>query len=333
MHGSGTRFGRNMMAQQYIGVYATHEKMPALGEFPRPLGTRKRLWFVWEMPEEKYKVQALNAARQPMAEPRVIPATEFKSRFVYEPNCFLAPEGHVHPNIQGMDVSGDSLPDLFFAENANNAIELPPPQPLETAGKAIADDPNLLVAWAKAERTMKPAAPDPVKMPFDRLVGEVAHQDEAASPPREPGRTVRTNTGVLEEEAQQVRQLRSQFVQALLLLRRGARAEGLAVLEGMMTQPQEYFEGGAQLFSEFGLGLRRLGFIQLALAAHKRALGFAPKDERILFNIARTYHDLDLLPEARDYLEKSLSIAPGFTAARQFMAFLEVSDDSGSGRQ
>jgi len=330
------------MAQQYIGVYATHEKAPSLGEFPRPMGTRKRLWFVWEMPEGKHKVQALNAVFQPMAEPRIIPSKEFLARFVYQPDCFYAPEGAVHPNIQGVDLVGSALPDLFLSdgEGAGNPLLPFSPQqaPPGQEGKVLADDPNLLVAWAKAEPVTRPRTADPIKMPFDRLVGEVVagpepggelHGGIAKTVPNDAPAQGAAPRAAIDENVEEVRQLRSRFVQALLLLRRGARTESLNLLEEMLAQPHAYFEGGALLFSEFGLGLRRLGFIPLALAAHKRALEFAPNDARVLFNIARTYHDLALLPEARDYLEKALAVAPDFAVARQFLMFLEASDPPG----
>ncbi|SBV95979.1 hypothetical protein KL86DPRO_10965 [uncultured delta proteobacterium] len=316
------------MAQQYIGVYATKEKSHAVGEFPRPLGTRKRMWFVWEMPDGKYKVQALNAAFQPMAEARIITSKEFSGRFTYEADCFIAPDGYTHPSMQQLDAASVPLQDLFLGEKGGGVFSLPAPA---DPGALLADDPNLLMHWAKAERRPKVNAPDPVKMPFDRLVGEVVSVDGdgaapvgAAMPEKEPEEGAERE----EEEAHQVRQLRSRFVQALLLLRRGARTESIALLEEMLREPYEFFKGGAQLFSEFGLGLRRLGFTPLALAAHKRALEFAPKDERILFNIARSYHDLGLLAEARDFLEQSLAVAPEFTPARQFLTFIDVDDDA-----
>ena len=105
------------MAQQFIGVYATNEKVPSLGEFPRPMARRKRLWFVWETSEGKYKVQALNAVFQPMAEPRFISPREFGERFVPETECTAAPEGFVRPaqaEAPPVDAAGDSLPDLFL---------------------------------------------------------------------------------------------------------------------------------------------------------------------------------------------------------------------------
>ena len=310
------------MAQHYIGVYATKEKAPAIGEFPRPMGVRKRLWFAWEMTDGNYKVQALNAAHQPMAEPRIITAKEFSARFTYETECFAAPEGCSHPSLQGMDAAAP-LSDLFLG--AQDDSQAAPPAFQETPGGLQANDPNLLLAWARTEPKIKAQTADPVKIPFDRLVGEVQTQEEGdASAVQSRIESSREPAPKNKEETQQVRQLRSRFVQALLLLRRGARAESLALLEEMLTRHYEPFAGGAQVFSEFGLGLRRLGFVHLALAAHKRALDFAPNDERILFNIARSYHDLDLLPEAKDYLEKALAVAPEFVAARQFLLFIDT---------
>ena len=311
------------MSQHYIGVYSTKEKSPAVGDFPRPLGLRKRLWFAWEMPDGKYKVQALNAAHQPMAEARFVTGKEFADRFTYEADNFFAPDGYTHPNMQGVDASAMPLPDLFLGEKS--AAILPAPA---DPGALLADDPNLLANWAKAERRPKLQGSDPVKMPFDRLIGEVGTvPDEGGDqPPATLEEAAAKESAGGGDEANQVRQLRSRFVQALLLLRRGARTESLTLLEEMLQEPYEPFDGGAQLFSEFGLGLRRLGFTPLALAAHRKALKFAPEDERILFNIARSYHDLGLVIEARDYLEQSLAVAPGFTAARQFLTFLDEPD-------
>lgn len=210
------------------------------------------------------------------------------------------------------------------------------PRPARDGGMLKADDPDLLLSWVKAEARPKHNFADPATIPFDRLVSEVAEVDAGT------GRDEHNNdtqTGVFPpaaetgdsgpviplkgSDAEQVRFLRSQFVQALLLMRRGARSESIALLREMLHTPHTFFDGGAQLFSEFGLGLRRLGLTSLALAAHRRALEFAPRDERILFNIARSYHDLDLLPEARDYLEKALAVVPDFAAAKHFLSFIE----------
>ena len=306
------------MAQQYIGVYATNEKSPAVGDFPRPLGTRKRLWFVWEMPEGNYKVQSLNAAHQPMSEPRIVTSKEFSGRFKYEAECFLAPEGAVHPQKQGADAVSPALPDLFLNDTSGGFT--PFPASADT-GRLAADDPKLLLQWAKGERRPKIASTEPVKISFDRLVGEVNSigngEDESSL---ENDHEIIPKT---EAEAVLARQLRSRFVQALLLLRRGARAEAVTLLEDMLKEPPVFFEGGAQIFSEMGLGLRRLGFAALALAAHKRALVFEPQNERVLFNLARSCHDLGLVIESRDYLNQALVVDPDFAVARQFLMFLD----------
>lgn len=326
------------MAQKFIGVYATSEKAPSLGEFPRPMVKRKRLWFVWETSEGKYKVQALNAVFQPMAEARFISLREFEERFTLEKDCGAAPEGYVSPvaaaDPSAFGVGAGALPDLFMETQGRPAPTGEaggmPPVAVDSDPNAVrADDPNLLSAWVKSEGRVRRRVSDPAKMPFDRLVGEVAEEKRAEQqgtagfgPPSAHGSTVPLTTS----DAEHVRQLRSQFVQALLLLRRGARTESIALLREMLGRQHTFFEGGAQLFSEFGLGLRRLGLISLALAAHKRALEFSPRDERVLFNIARSYHDLDLLPEARDYLMQALEVAPDFTVARQFLGFLDSND-------
>lgn len=316
------------MPQQYIGIYATKEAAPSVGEFPRPHATRRRLWFVWEMPESKYKVQALNAAMQPMSEAKIIAAKDFSDRYAYEADCLVAPEGYTHPMADGDAADAVPLPDLFWQEKKGGSPAFAGSAPATGLKKdgIYANDPSLILEWVKASPQTPRQVPDPVKIPFDRLVGELVVEEPGGSAPdseeETADRIMPPSEPPQEEEAQHIRQLRSRFVQALLLLRRGAISEGIAALEELLTQPYDPFDGGAQLFSEFGLGLRRLGFAKLALAAHKRALMFAPGDERVLFNIARSCHDLELFSEAEEYLEQSLAIAPDFAAARKLLAFL-----------
>jgi hypothetical protein len=109
------------MGQEFLGVYATDEMVPSLGDFPRPLGKRKRLWFVWETSEGRYKVQALNAVHQPMADARVIANAEFEQRFAPEPGCAAVPEGYVKPHDPEEECPASPLPDLF-----SQGIDTPP---------------------------------------------------------------------------------------------------------------------------------------------------------------------------------------------------------------
>ena len=95
-------------------------------------------------------------------------------------------------------------------------------------------------------------------------------------------------------------------------IKQGHREEGEKNLEALITSPNVNPYDGQLVFSEFGLNLRRLGLVQLALKAHLRALEWTPNDERVHFNLARTYHDLN-----------QVDLAPDFATARHFLSFLE----------
>ena len=77
------------------------------------------------------------------------------------------------------------------------------------------------------------------------------------------------------------------------------------------------------MFTEFGFALRRRRLCKLALGCHIRALSFSPKDEHVLFNVARSEYELGKMEEARVYLVKALDAAPDFDAAKRFLAFLD----------
>lgn len=76
------------------------------------------------------------------------------------------------------------------------------------------------------------------------------------------------------------------------------------------------------MFTEFGLSLRRKRKLDLALRSHKRALSLAPKDEHILFNVARSEYELGNTELAKQFLTEALSVAPDFTVAKNFQKFL-----------
>ena len=76
------------------------------------------------------------------------------------------------------------------------------------------------------------------------------------------------------------------------------------------------------MFSEFGLALRKEQQHQLALLCHQRALECSPNDANVLFNLARTEVELGAMAAARMHLTQALEVAPDFTAAKNFLAFL-----------
>lgn len=314
------------MGQEFMGVYATSEAAPTLGEYVRPAGRRKRLWFVWKTSDGCYIAQALNAICQPMAKPRAITFREFELRFTPECGCPAVPEGYGAPAEAAQCRESSPLPDLFSPEGGGLAA----PPVFHGSGKEKscfrADDPDLLRRWVFIGPEFVNRSVNPANVPFDRLVGDVEQKENTEPEPAPCAHCA--GGGIADSLPEEARLLRKKFVEGLLLLRRGEREASVVLLQNMLAEPHPPFEGAPRLYSEFGLGLRRLGLAALALVAHKRALDYAPEDERILFNIARSCHDLGLLAEAKEYLEKALVVAPGFASAERFRAFLEA----GSGK-
>ena len=316
-----------MQEPQFIGVYATNEMPSTLGASHRPMVKRKRLWFVWELEDGKYKVQPLNAIHAPMAEPRLISGREFTHRFVEEPNCYAVPERFVPEGQEGEQPAPESE-----APTVEETAEADTPIPQELR----ADDPNLLQFWLAEDSQDKPVHSSEVspaqEAEMTRLLGDPMQESsllkDADGPLLMPGALppVRRDDSAAAPLApiDPEQALRAQFALALLQLKQERREEGVANLEHMLIQPYDLFPGAAMTFSEIGLSLRRLGMINLALLAHQRALEFAPDDERVHFNLARGYHDMNKFVMARAHLERALEIAPDFTAAQQFLTFLKT---------
>jgi tetratricopeptide (TPR) repeat protein len=275
---------------------------------------RKRLWFVWKTPDGRFQVQALNAIMQPMSEARIIGPDEFEARYSHEPDQTASPGPRLDPGLAAGEYGVEEV--LGFS----------PASPLG------ANDPDLLRSWL-----MKPV-PAPSSEHADGLspIQEVHLArlvDESLQTPLPdlrqgvvPGPGEEAPSAPMDAE----QALRADFAMALLKIKQGKREEGLTILDSIIRWQGKPFDGAAELFSEFGLNLRRLGITSLALFAHRRALALAPHDERIHFNLARVYHDLKKYDSAREHLEKALEIAPGFTTARQFFSFLTGNAAAGS---
>lgn len=297
----------------FIGVYSTNEMPVVLGAALRPMVKRKRLWFVWKTGDGKFQVQALNAIMQPMSEPRLISADEFETRYTHEPSEKATPETAIDAGL------GDGA--------VEDALGISP-------SSLRADDPDLLRSWLMKSVPAPSSENDEDFSPIQevhlaRLVDESMQ-----------GPIPDVALGILpgSEEAPEIsmdteQALRADFAMALLKVKQGKRDEGLSLLDNIMRWQGAPFDGAAELFSEFGLNLRRLGITSLALFAHRRALALSPEDERVHFNLARVYHDLKKYDIAREHLEKALEIAPGFTTARQFLSFLNVSGGAAANKE
>ena len=287
----------------FLGVYSTNEIPVVLGAALRPMVKRKRYWFAWKTSDGRYQVQALNAIMQPMSEPRILDAKDFEPRYTHEAEETATPQ--------------DSI--LAVGESAVEEVLAITPASMR------ADDPNLLRAWLmkpvpapalEREESFSPIQEVQLARLVDTsLQGQIPDVTMGAVPEDFEDSLLAVDT----EQA-----LRADFAVALLKIKQGKREEGLALLDSIMRWQGAPFTGAAELFSEFGLNLRRLGITSLALFAHRRALALSPEDERVHFNLARAYHDLKKYDTAREHLEKALEIAPDFATAQQFLSFLNV---------
>ncbi len=313
-----------MQEQRFIGVYASSEMPSTLGASHRPMVRRKRLWFVWETGDGKYQVQPLNAVHMPMAEPRLITAKEFETRFTAEAECCAAPAGCAPDGEQQ-----EQPPQMPEGDMPGESGGQDAPQVLR------ADDPNLLQMWLEGRAPVPPRQEgltpaqeaEMTRLLEDALLDPSRESAANASGVAEAGETwdAATKSDPAEERDPE-QALRADFALALLQLKQGRRSDGVAGLERMLSRPYAPFASAATIFSELGLSLRRLGLINLSLLAHQRALEFAPEDERVHFNLARSFHDLNKFSTARMHLERALAIAPDFTVARQFLVFLKAKD-------
>lgn len=283
----------------FLGVYATNELPSALGASLRPMVKRKRLWFVWEAGDGAFIVQPLNAIFEPMAEPKRISFREFEARYTPEPSCTVVPKEE--PLLEDRRSSER----LSIADMEREGAE--------SASMLRADDPNLLRNWLSAPPLPLPRGElSPAQQAELARIVEESLDDEMESQAEAP------QGAPLQEH-----ELRARFALGLLQVKQGNRKEGEETLGALISYPNVNPYDGQLVFSEFGLHLRRLGLVQLALKAHLRALEWMPSDERVHFNLARTYHDLDDVERAIKHLRIALELAPDFATASQFLLFLE----------
>ena len=123
--------------------------------------------------------------------------------------------------------------------------------------------------------------------------------------------------------------MREEFALLLEKLDKGGTPEIENELSRLVLRGEGFSWKQKFMFTEFGCTLRRKRLPKAALASHMRALSFAPTDEHILFNVARSEYELGNTDAARMYLARALESAPAFGAARRFLAFLDGHSPNG----
>ncbi len=228
------------------------------------------------------------------------------------------PEGNVM--LQALDERKEPWGTLYLMEEHEFSANFRPYDASEPGVARIrADSPGLLAMWyeqAKVEPPHREGAPAPV----------IRREPSAESPwldaffneedPREEGKNdAEARARALEEE------MRGAFAGVLGRLREEDEP-ALEELDRLINHPGAFTWRQKYMFTEFGLALRKLHLHGRALACHLRALSLAPKDEHVLFNVARAEYEMGNAGAAKTYLAESLAVAPDFEAARNFLQFL-----------
>jgi len=115
---------------------------------------------------------------------------------------------------------------------------------------------------------------------------------------------------------------RASFGIGLTYLKRGDPSKAQDIFERLADLKAEFKPAHKHMFNDFGIALRKEAMLDTALKHYRRAEMLARGDENLLHNIARAYYEKRDFSKARQYLEKSLDINPGFRESKLFLKFL-----------
>ena len=256
------------------------------------------LWQAWRMQEGNIMIQALNEEKEAWGTLYLMEEQEFLQNFL----PFQGPQGR----------------------------------------RVRADAPDLLSMWyeqAKADpfqrernhHSSNQTEPRPADSPWlDSFFNEEDHHAHGGSESAPTGaapasRTVEPVVRVAKDAetlaGEHEMDMRASFAAVSEALQR-EEPQALDDLTRLISRPGAYTWKQKYMFTEFGLALRKLHRPAEALACHRRALSLSPKDEHVLFNVARSEYEMGNLPAAKAYLAESIAAAPDFDAARNFLDFL-----------
>lgn len=305
----------------FMGIYAAKQARSGV----LPVQNESGIWQAWSMPDGNYMIQPLSGERQPVGALSLMDAREFIH--VFDP--------------MPAEVSYDDFEDdgTALRADAPNLLARWYMQAIEESPISLEDDDDLPAPVFGNNGNLldeEPLFASPEALFFDNPAGDegLAATAQVLSP-RQPS----LGGALLSPAEEYIRylttlpindvSLRQEFVDLLKELRGGIpdpvteEKTRLFLDIDLGDLPKK-----AHLYTEFGLALRREHQMGLALIAHQKALDCSSDDANILFNIARTWYELGNYEEARSFLNKALSVAPGFETAKNFLHFLST-DASG----
>ncbi|GAB7078566.1 tetratricopeptide repeat protein [Megalodesulfovibrio paquesii] len=109
--------------------------------------------------------------------------------------------------------------------------------------------------------------------------------------------------------------IRANYGLGLTYLDRGEHDKAETVLRKLVHLETAFANENKHLFNEFGIKLRKSGMLEQALAYYGRAMTLAPKDENLLYNIARVLYDKKDFAKALQFAGKALALNSELEAA------------------
>lgn len=111
--------------------------------------------------------------------------------------------------------------------------------------------------------------------------------------------------------------VRANFGLGKLYLEIGEVEKGIMVFSSLAQQDNVLEPENKHFFNELGIELRNLKLYEQAIDFYQKALGVAPDDENLMFNIARACREGGNKELALDYLNQALAINPELEAAKR----------------
>ena len=100
----------------------------------------------------------------------------------------------------------------------------------------------------------------------------------------------------------------------------------LALLESLRREldnaPEDLAAAQSGTIVEMAIGQRKLHMLHEALDTYRKALAISPEDDHLHFNMARTFYELNDLPNATAHARKALDINPDQVYARKLLNHL-----------
>ena len=116
--------------------------------------------------------------------------------------------------------------------------------------------------------------------------------------------------------------VRANFGLGKLYVETGEIEKAADVFSNLSKQDNLLAPENKHFFNELGIELRSLKLYDQAIAFYRKALGLAPSDENLLFNIARACYEKNDTDMAVHFLRCALSINPEMEAAKKLLAVL-----------